>query len=56
MSELIKLLREDVDLEVGYAVTRAADNKVKKEARIPLYPVIIGSLQAIPGFGLKMFI
>ena len=55
MSEPLELLREDLDLETGYAVTRAKDNKAGKEARIPLHPVVVEHLKAIPGFTPEVF-
>jgi integrase len=50
VGEPLKLLREDVDLETGQAITRSTDNKAKTEARIPLHPVLIDHLKLIPGF------
>lgn len=55
VSEPIKLLWEDVDLEGGYAITRAADNKGKKEAKVPLHPIVIEHLKTIKTFSREVF-
>ena len=55
VGEPLKLLREDVNVEAGYAITRAIDNKAKQEARIPLHPLLVAHLRRIPGFTPELF-
>jgi integrase len=51
---LLSLKRADVDLEAGTAVTRAEDNKGKRDQIIELHPVILDHLRAIPSFCQQM--
>src|SRR5262249_4770313 len=50
ISELLALRREDVDLAKGEALTRAADNKGKRDEVAKLHPVVIEHLAKLPGF------
>lgn len=55
VSEILKLLREDLDLREGIAITRAADNKGKKTVRVPLHPLIVDHLEGLKGFTPEVF-
>jgi integrase len=48
--ELLALRRDDLDLEAGVAVTRAEDNKGKRDEQVKLYPVVVEHLQATRTF------
>ena len=50
VSEPLKLVWEDVDLDAGFAITRAGDNKGGKESRVPLHPVVIDHLRTLKTF------
>jgi len=52
---LLALRREDVDLDTGMALSRAADNKGKRDIRTPLHPLVIEHLRRLPGFRRVMF-
>jgi integrase len=51
ISALLALRREDVNMEKGTALTRAEDNKGKRDQLIVLPPIVIDHLQKLPGFG-----
>jgi integrase len=55
ISEISKLLREDLDLKGGLAITRAADNKGRKESRVVLHPLVIEHLKRIKTLHLEAF-
>lgn len=55
ISETLAVRRDDVDLDEGYAITRHADNKGKRDERVPLHPVVIDHLNQIPSFEPVMF-
>lgn len=55
ISETMKLLWEDVDLQDGFATTRASDNKARRKERVPLHPVIIEHLEKMPRDRLEVF-
>ena len=55
MSEPLTLLRSDVDLKAGVAITRAANNKGGRDELVPLHPKVIELLKLIPGFTAEMF-
>lgn len=55
ISEIRKLLREDLDLKKGYAITRAADNKGRQESRVVLHPVVVDHLKKIKTLHLEAF-
>jgi integrase len=50
ISELLALRREDLDLQEGVAVTRAEDNKGKRDEAVKLHAVVVEHLKALPGF------
>jgi integrase len=51
ISELLALRRDDLDLEGGVAVTRAEDNKGRRDERVQLHPVVIEHLRKVRTFG-----
>ena len=55
VSEILKLLRDDLDLKEGFAITRAKDNKGKKTVKVPLHPLIVDHLETLKGFTLEVF-
>jgi integrase len=48
--ELLGLLRDDLDLAAGTAVTRAAVNKGKRDELVKLHPVVVEHLKKLAGF------
>lgn len=50
ISELLALKRADLDLDSGVAVTRAEDNKGKRDEAVGLHDVVIEHLRQLPGF------
>jgi len=55
ISELLKLRRSDLDLERGTALTRAADNKGRRDSLTPLHAIVVEHLQQLPGFAKCVF-
>src|SRR5262249_40513101 len=55
ISEILALRRDDLDLDGGFAITRAEDNKPKRDEKVKLHPVVIAHLKALPGFGPLVF-
>jgi integrase len=50
ISALLKLRREDVDLKTGLALSRAEDNKGKRDQKVQFHPLIIEHLQRLRSF------
>jgi integrase len=50
IGQLLALRREDVNLEEGTALTRAEDNKGKRDQKITLHPVVVEHLGNLVGF------
>jgi integrase len=50
IGQILALRREDLDLEAGTALTRAEDNKGKRDVILRLHPVVIEHLKKLPGF------
>ena len=50
ISEPLALRRDDLDLDLGTAITRAEDNKGEQDALVPLHPVIVEHLRQIASF------
>jgi integrase len=50
IGECLSLRRADLDLEAGKAITRAADNKGKRDEVVPLHPVVIEHLRPLASF------
>jgi len=44
---ILALRREDVDLDAGTAISRAADNKGKRDQLVPLHPVVVAHLRKL---------
>jgi integrase len=55
IGEPLALRRDDLDLQAGTAVTRARDNKGKRDDVVPLHPIVIEHLRQIPCFEPKVF-
>lgn len=55
IGQILALKRADVDLDKATAITRAESNKGKRDAMIPLAPVVVDHLKKIPAFGPLMF-
>ncbi len=55
VGQLLAVRREDVDLESGVAITRAKDNKGKRDQKVPLHPVVIQHLRRLASFDPVMF-
>src|SRR5262249_42293693 len=55
ISELLAVDRQDVDLEKATAITRAEDNKGKRDELMVLRPEIVEHLGRIKTFGPKLF-
>jgi len=49
IKELLQLRREDLDLEAGTIITRAEDNKGKRDARLPIHPIVVEHLKKLVG-------
>ncbi len=52
---LLALRREDVNLETGFALSRAADNKGKRDVLVPLHPLAIEHLRKLASFSPLVF-
>lgn len=50
IGEPLSLLRADLHLEKGTAITRADDNKGKRDELVPLHPVVVDHLKLLAGF------
>lgn len=55
INELLSLRKDDVDLKAATAITRAADNKGKRDDVTPLHPLVVEHLQQIIGEGRFIF-
>ena len=55
INEVLLLRREDLDLDNGTAITRAPDNKGKRDDLVPLHPIVIDHLRCIPSFAPTVF-
>lgn len=49
IGQILAIRWDDVDLDGGFAITRADDNKGKRDMRIPLHPVVVEHLRKIEG-------
>jgi integrase len=47
IKEILSIRREDLDFEKGTIVTRKADNKGKRDERLPLHPIVIEHLKPL---------
>ncbi|MFO0809309.1 MAG: site-specific integrase [Gemmataceae bacterium] len=50
ISELLALKRDDLDLDGGYAITRAGDNKGRRDDRVKLHAVAVEHLRRVRTF------
>jgi integrase len=55
VNEILSLRREDFDMEAGTAVTRAEDNKGRRDERVKLHPVVVDHLRKLAGFDPRVF-
>jgi len=55
IGSILAVRREDVDLAEGWALSRAKDNKGKRDQKIPLHPVVIDHLKKLAGFAPVVF-
>ena len=55
MGEPLALRWDDVSLDAGEAITRHADNKAKRDERVPLHPVVVDHLRKLVDFGPVVF-
>lgn len=55
MNEVLHLLRADVDLDAGTAITRSRDNKGKRDEVAYLHPLLIEHLRKLQGFSVELF-
>jgi integrase len=55
IGEILALRWADVDLDAGRAITRAADNKGKRDEVTPLHPIVIEHLKPIRAFHPDVF-
>jgi integrase len=52
---ILALCREDVDLDAGRALSRAKDNKGKRDQYVVLHPLVVEHLRKLTAFGAKVF-
>ena len=55
IGQMLSLRRDDLDLESGTAITRAEDNKGKRDALVKLHPVMVAHLKMLTDFGPLVF-
>jgi integrase len=55
INELLSIRSSDVDLDSGNLITRAKDNKGRRDERLPLHPVVIEHLRVLRGFHRWLF-
>ena len=55
ISDMLGLRRDDLDLDAGTAITRARDNKGKRDERVKLHPVVVEHLKKIASFDSHVF-
>jgi integrase len=55
VGSILALRRMDVDLDAGTALSRAKENKGKRDQLIVLHPVVIEHLRKLPSFGPVFF-
>jgi integrase len=55
IGQMLALARADVDLDLGTALSRAKDNKGKRDQAIVLHPLVVEHLKKLPGFGPLVF-
>ena len=55
IGSLLALRWEHVDLDVGTAISLAADNKGKRDQKIPLHPIVVEHLRKLKSFSPLVF-
>lgn len=55
VSEPLTLLREDLDLANGFAITRHDANKGKRDERVPLHAIVVDHLAGLKSFHREVF-
>lgn len=55
IGDLLSLARANLDLQGKTAISRAKDNKGKRDDLVTLHPVVVDHLKKIAGFGPKVF-
>jgi integrase len=55
ISDMLGLRRADLDLDAGIAITRAENNKGKRDDRVKLHAVVIEHLRKLPDFDVCVF-
>ena len=55
IGSILALKWEDVDLDAGTALSRAQDNKGRRDQRIPLHPVVVEHLRKLRSFNETVF-
>jgi integrase len=55
ISDMLGLRRADLDLAAGTAITRAADNKGKRDELVKLHTVVVEHLKKLAGFDSHVF-
>jgi integrase len=55
IGSILSLRWQDVDIEAGTAVSKAADNKGRRDQKIPLHPVILDHLGKLRSFDQHVF-
>ena len=55
ISDMLGLRRQDLDLEAGTAITRAEDNKGKRDELVKLHPIVVEHLRKLAGFDPRVF-
>jgi integrase len=55
VGDLLGLRRDDVDLAKGAAISRAENNKGKRDERVNLHPVVVEHLKRLAGFDSCVF-
>jgi integrase len=56
IGDMLGLRRDDLDLDAGTALSRAEENKGKRDALVKLHPVVIEHLRKLAGFGPVVFV
>src|SRR5262249_10887791 len=55
ISAMLGLRRDDLDLDAATAITRAEDNKGKRDERVKLHTVVVEHLKKLAGFDPHVF-
>ncbi len=55
IKEPLALPWDDVSLDQGFAITRAKDNKGRRDDQVPLHPIVVAHLRRIVDYGSMVF-